>query len=106
MKPASSTSHARHAPLERRTFVAMISGGLLASPLATAVAQPQEKVSRIGYLSPGSSSNPARLRRLEAFRQGLRELGYVEGRNIAIEARWAEGKYDRYAALTADLVRL
>jgi putative ABC transport system substrate-binding protein len=84
----------------------MISGGLLASPLATAVAQPQEKVSRIGYLSPGSSSNPARLRRLEAFRQGLRELGYVEGRNIAIEARWAEGKYDQYAVLTADLVRL
>ena len=42
----------------------------------------------------------------EAFRQGLRELGYVEGRNIALEPRWAEGLYDRYPALAADLVRL
>ena len=59
----------------------------------------------MGYLNPGSSSDPVRQRRLEALRQGLRELGYVEGRNIALEARWAEGKYDRYPALAADLVR-
>ncbi len=78
---------------------------LLAAPLAAA-AQPLEKVPRVGYLSPGSASDPARLRRFEAFRQGLRELGYVEGQNIAIESRWAEGKYDRYHALAADLVRL
>jgi putative ABC transport system substrate-binding protein len=63
-------------------------------------------VPRVGYLSPGSSSDPVRQNRFEAFRQGLRELGYVEGQNIAIESRWAEGKYDRYSALTADLVRL
>ncbi len=91
--------------LERRTFLATLAGGLLAAPLA-AEAQPREKVPRVGYLSPGSSSDPARLRRFEAFRQGLRELGYVEGQNIAIESRWAEGKYDRYSALAADLVRL
>jgi len=79
---------------------------LLAASLGTAAAQPPEKVPRVGYISPGSSSDPFRLRRFEAFRQGLRELGYVEGRNIALEPRWAEGKYDRYPALAADLVRL
>jgi putative ABC transport system substrate-binding protein len=78
---------------------------LLAAPFAAVTAQPREKVPRVGYLNPGSSSDPLRQRRLEAFRQGLRELGYVEGRNIAIESRWAEGKYDRYPALAADLVR-
>ena len=78
---------------------------LLLAPLA-AEAQPAGKVPRVGYLSPGSASDEGRQRRLEAFRQGLRELGYVEGQNIAIESRWAEGKYERYSALAADLVRL
>ena len=91
--------------MERRTFLATLVGGLLAAPLA-AEAQPREKLPRVGYLSPGSPSEPLRRRRLEAFRQGLRELGYVEGQNIVIEPRWAEGKYDRYPALAADLVRL
>ena len=80
--------------------------GLTLASLGTAAAQPPEKGPRVGYLNPGSSSDPLRQRRLEAFRQGLRELGYVEGQNIAIESRWAEGKYDRYPALAADLVRL
>jgi len=71
-----------------------------------AAAQTREKQFRVGYLSPGSSSDPARLRRFDSFRQGLRELGYVEGQSIAIEPRWAEDKYDRYPALAADLVRL
>ncbi len=79
---------------------------LLSASLGTAAAQPRERVPRVGYLNPGSSSDPLRQRRLEAFRQGLRELGYVEGQNIAIESRWAEGRYDRYPALAADLVRL
>jgi putative tryptophan/tyrosine transport system substrate-binding protein len=79
--------------------------GLNLAPLGIAAAQPPAKGARVGYLSPGSSSDPARLRRFDAFRQGLRELGYVEGRNIAIEARWAEGKYERYPALLSDLVR-
>jgi putative tryptophan/tyrosine transport system substrate-binding protein len=79
---------------------------LLVAPLAVAAAQPPEKMPRVGYLSPGSSSDPVRLRRFEAFRQGLRELGYVEGQTIALESRWAEGRYDQYPALVADLVRL
>jgi putative ABC transport system substrate-binding protein len=79
---------------------------LLVAPLASPAAQPPEKVPQVGYLNPGSASDPLKQRRLEAFRQGLRELGYVEGQNIAIEPRWAEGQYDRYPALAADLVRV
>src|SRR5262249_10291775 len=78
---------------------------LLSASFGTAAAQALEKVPRVGYLNPGSSSDAVRQRRLEALRQGLRELGYVEGQNIALEPRWAEGKYDRYPALAADLVR-
>src|SRR5262245_10377369 len=72
----------------------------------TVSAQRPETMPRVGYLNPGSSSDPVRQRRLEAFRHGLRELGYVDGQNIAIDARWADGQYDRYPALAADLVRL
>ena len=75
--------------------------------LAVAViaeAQQPTKVPRIGYLSLTSPSvSPTRI---EAFRQGLRELGYVEGKNIVIEYRYAEGKFDRLPALAAELVRL
>jgi ABC-type uncharacterized transport system substrate-binding protein len=70
----------------------------------SAVAQQPKKVSRIGYLGASSPSTiPARI---EAFRQGLHELGYVEGKNIVIEWRYAEGKFDRLPALAAELVRL
>src|SRR2546422_1626448 len=84
------------------SFVAV----LLLSTLLTAEAQHAGEVPRVGYINPGYSSDPIRVRRLAAFREGLHELGYVEGRNIALELRWAEGKYDRYPALAADLVRL
>ena len=67
-------------------------------------AQQPKKVPRIGYLSAASPSAIAA--RTEAFRQGLRELGYVEGKNIVIEWRYAEGKLDRLPALAAELVRL
>ena len=78
---------------------------LLLSPSCDpAAAQPSAKVPRVGYLSPGSSSDPARLRRFEAFRQGLRALGDVEGQNVVVETRWAEGRYERYPALATDLV--
>jgi putative ABC transport system substrate-binding protein len=78
---------------------------LLSAPLGTAAAQPREKMPRIGYLDIGFSNDPMRKGWLEAFRQGLRELGYVEGQNIAIESRWTEGGDDRLPALAADLVR-
>jgi putative ABC transport system substrate-binding protein len=92
--------------MDRRRFLLTSLAGAIVAPLAAATAQSPDKVPRVGYLNPGSASEPLRQRRLEAVRQGLRELGYVEGQNIAIESRWAEGKYDRYPALAADLVRL
>jgi putative ABC transport system substrate-binding protein len=78
---------------------------LLSASFYTAAAQPAGKMPRVGYLTSWSDSDPGRQRGLEAFRQGLRELGYVEGQNIAIESRSAEGKDDRLPALAADLVR-
>jgi putative tryptophan/tyrosine transport system substrate-binding protein len=69
-----------------------------------AEAQQPKKVPRIGYL--GATSVSATSDRTEPFRQGLRELGYVEGKSIVIEWRYAEGKLDRLPALAAELVRL
>ena len=86
--------------MNRRTFLSTLTGGLLAGPLA-AEAQ-QKAIPVIGVLGTGSSSVSSELMR--AFRQGLSEAGYVEGRNVAIEYRWAEGHYDRLPALAADLV--
>jgi putative ABC transport system substrate-binding protein len=71
---------------------------------ASASAQQPANVPRIGLL--GGASAAANARRVEAFRQGLRELGRVEGKNIVIEERWAEGKLDRLSALAAELLRL
>jgi putative ABC transport system substrate-binding protein len=65
-------------------------------------AQQPTKIARIGFLGPGSASNPA----VEMMRAGLRDLGYVEGKNITIEFRWAEGDYDRLPELAEELVRL
>ena len=75
---------------------------ILAAPLAAQAQPPPGKTARIGYVA--LRSGPSFLE--EAFRQGLRELGYVEGHNIAIEYRWADWKLDRVAALAAELVRL
>src|SRR5438445_13693669 len=93
-------------PMRVIGLAVVLAVGLTLAPLGTAAAQPREKVPRVGYLTAGSHSDQGRQRRFEAFRQGLRDLGYVEGQNIAIESRWAEGKSDRYPTLAADLVRL
>ncbi len=87
--------------LERRTFMTLVSGGLLAAPLAVE-AQPTGKVWRIGVLG----LTPAAQFLGEAFKQGLGEFGYTEGRNVVIEYRDADGKPERLPQLAADLVRL
>ena len=89
--------------IARRKFLAVL-GGASAWPLA-ARGQAVGKVPRIGYLSPGSAS-PGPLAYHDEFQRGLRELGYVEGRNIVIEYRFADGKFDRLGALAAELVQL
>ena len=86
--------------MERRAFVAG-AAALLAVPLA-AEAQHPGKAARIGWLG----DDPATTHYREAFRQGLRELGYVEGRNVAIEYRFVEGKLDRFPAVARELIAL
>jgi putative ABC transport system substrate-binding protein len=85
--------------MDRRAFIGAIAGGLFAAPLDAAVEQ-TAKVYRIGWLDLGSAWN------LDSFRRGLSELGWIEGRNIAIETRFADNKPDRLAALAAELVEL
>ncbi len=87
--------------ISRRAFLGTLAGNLLVAPRA-ASAQQAAKVARIGYLATNLAPSPYR----EAFRQGLRDLGYVEGRNVLIEYRDAEGKSERLPPLAAELVAL
>jgi len=88
-----------------KTLVWLLATALLATAYA-AEAQQQGKIPRIGFLTSSSSSDPATALRLDAFRQSLRELGYVEGKNIIIEYRYADGKSERLTELAEELVRL
>jgi putative tryptophan/tyrosine transport system substrate-binding protein len=88
--------------VDRRAFIGTLAGGLLAAPLA-AEAQQADKMARIGWLAVNLAAFP-HVR--EAFLQGLRDLGHVEGRNVVIEYRSAEGKSERLPALAAELVAL
>ena len=72
--------------------------------MLSAQAQQPKKIPRIGYLAPSDAASESA--RAEAIRLALRERGYIEGQNIAIEYRYAEGKRDRYPELAAELVRL
>ena len=89
----------------RREVILALGAGVVAAPL-TAFAQQAAKSYRIGFLASESASDPSQAKRLEVLRTSLRDLGYVEGRNIAIEVRWAEGQYDRLPALASELVAL
>ena len=85
--------------MKRRTFIAAL-GGAVAWPVVARGQQPTTPV--IGVLSPEGSTTSA----VEGLRAGLRELGYVDGRNVRFEYRWAQGKFDRLPDLAAELVRL
>src|SRR5262249_3323094 len=89
--------------MKRREFITLIGGAAAAWPLA-ARAQQEKSFAHIGLLSPFSP--PAAAPWHEAFRQGLRSLGWIEGKNIEIHYRYAEGRDDRLPTLIADLVRL
>jgi putative ABC transport system substrate-binding protein len=86
---------------KRRKLIIALSASALVSPLSS-IAQPQNKVWRIGYLGPTTAAGAQS--RIEALRAGLRELGYVEGKNLAIEFRWADDRYDQLPKLAAELV--
>jgi putative ABC transport system substrate-binding protein len=87
--------------MRRREFIKAIAGLTAASPLA-AHAQQGAKVPRVGFMGNSTPALEANL--LEPFRLGLRERGYQEGRNIIIEYRWAEGRYERFPALVTELL--
>ena len=87
--------------MKRREFIALLSGAAVAWPLVASAQQPTMPV--VGFLS---SLSPLELTSvMPAFHQGLNEAGFVDGRNIAIEYRWAEGHYERLPAMAADLAR-
>ena len=90
---------------ERIVLIVTLWVALLAAPFAVE-AQPAGRVPRVGYLSPLSGSDPQVQRSFDVFRQTLRELGHVEGQSVAIEYRFAEGKYERLPDLAAELVHL
>jgi len=90
--------------MDRRTFIGSIAGGFLAVPL-DALAQQQGKVWRIGFLYYGSRQSALDTGRYDAFVQGMRELGYTEGKTFIIEARFGDGKVERLPDLATELVR-
>jgi len=90
--------------VKRREFITLL-GGAAAWPLAARAQQPA-KIPQIGFLLTGWPQSPDTLTPIDAFRQGLRQLGYVENQNIAIEYRFAEGKIEHFSNLAVELVRL
>jgi putative ABC transport system substrate-binding protein len=90
---------------DRRRIIFALAAGVLAAPLASFAQQPQAKIARIGFLGLGSPTGSYAIL-VDALRAALRDVGYVEGKNIALVQRWADGKYDRLPELVAELIRL
>src|SRR5207253_7620175 len=88
----------------RRKAMIVLGAGALAIHFASFAQQSAAKIARVGFLEATSAATITA--RIDAFRQGLRELGYVEGKNILIEYRYADGKFERLPGLAAELVRL
>src|SRR5947199_6052004 len=91
--------------MRRREFITLLGGAAATWPLAARAQQPP-KLSRIGFLITAPQADPQIQVMLDAFREGLRELGYQEGQNIVVEFRTAEGNFDRFYGLAQDLIRL
>ncbi|HMH52174.1 MAG TPA: ABC transporter substrate-binding protein [Candidatus Acidoferrum sp.] len=92
--------------LSRRRFLGTLGAGLVAEPLVVEAQQPSGKVRRVAFLYFGSRQPGAGAHRYAAFLEGMRELGYIEGKNVIVEARFAESKPERLPALVAELLRL
>jgi putative ABC transport system substrate-binding protein len=91
--------------VRRREFITLVGGAATAWPFAARAQQPASTVRRIGFLLPGAARTTAVRGQLEAFRQGLKEYGWVEGQNISFEYRFAEGKEDTLPGIAAELVQ-
>src|SRR5262249_4548730 len=90
----------------KKILTCLLSAVLLLTVSLTQAQQPAGKIPRIAFLTPVSASDPQSTLRVDAFRQGLRDLGYVEGKNINIEYRYAEGRPERLPELAEELVGL